>query len=228
MRTYHLRNSDSNQMRRMSDAIQKMKEPARRAGIATLGAFGNLIAPGGPNLITLAWFKSLAAMEEVEARLSQDAAYQKAASELHSGPGLPYMRVESSLLRCFDTVPGLNVPPQEGRSSPRVFEIRTYESDTSATLRTKIDMFEKGEIDIFKRLGMQVIFFAYTIVGRNMPNLVYMLGYDSLAHREKTWQAFAADPEWKKMRSNPEWSDAKIVSNISNVMLRPMPFSDIR
>jgi hypothetical protein len=61
-----------------------------------------------------------------------------------------------------------------------------------------------------------------------MPNLTYMLGYENLADRERVWQAFAADPDWKTLRSKPGLSDAEIVSNISNAILTPLPFSDVR
>jgi hypothetical protein len=75
---------------------------------------------------------------------------------------------------------------------------------------------------------MQPVFFAETFVGQRMPNLVYMLSFDNLAAREKLWQAFGADPEWQKLRSQPGFNDQENVSNISNSILRPLPFSDIR
>jgi hypothetical protein len=106
--------------------------------------------------------------------------------------------------------------------------LRCYESNNATTLARKIKMFESGEIGIFQRLGMRPVFFAETIVGARMPNLVYMLSYDDLASREKLWKAFGADPEWQKMRSAPGNSDAEIVSNISNSLLQPLPFSPVR
>jgi hypothetical protein len=89
-------------------------------------------------------------------------------------------------------------------------------------------MFDNGEIGIFRRLGMRPVFFGQTIVGRDMPNLTYMLAFDDLAHRERAWRAFGADPEWQKLRATPGLSDAEIVSNISSAILRPLPFSPIR
>ena len=89
-------------------------------------------------------------------------------------------------------------------------------------------MFEDGEIAIFRRLGMKVVFFGSAFAGANLPNLTYMLGYDDLAHRDKVWKAFGADPEWQKMRVLPGLSDAEVVSNISSILLRPLPFSPVR
>ena len=49
-------------------------------------------------------------------------------------------------------------------------------------------MFNEGEIGIFQRLGMSPVFFGQTIIGRNQPNLVYMLAFDDMAHRERAWK----------------------------------------
>ena len=46
--------------------------------------------------------------------------------------------------------------------------------------------------------------------------------------RDKLWRAFASDPEWQKLRALPGNADSEIVSNISNSILRPLPFSQIR
>jgi hypothetical protein len=126
-------------------------------------------------------------------------------------------------------MPEIEIPPVETGRAPRVFELRTYESNSPVTLKRKIGMFEEGgEIAIFRRVGLTPVFFGETIAGRRMPNLTYLLAYDSLAAREKNWAAFLADPEWQKLRAKPGLSDAEIVSNISNIMLRPLPFSPIR
>jgi hypothetical protein len=55
-----------------------------------------------------------------------------------------------------------------------------------------------------------------------------MLSFDDLASRERLWRAFGSDPEWQKLRAQPGLSDAEIVSNISNAILRPLAFSPIR
>ena len=75
---------------------------------------------------------------------------------------------------------------------------------------------------------MLPVFFGETLIGRNMPNLTYMLAYDDWDARDKVWKTFGADPEWQKLRSTPGLTDPEIVSNISNAILRPLPFSPIR
>ncbi|MEK7751916.1 MAG: NIPSNAP family protein, partial [Acidobacteriota bacterium] len=175
-------------------------------------------------IMLLTGYPSVAAWEN----LGADSEFVKQVGAFNAQPGLSYMRMETSLLRGFDSMPTIAVPPTDAKRPGRIFEIRTYESNNLTTLRRKMKMFDDGEIGIFRRAGMQPVFFGETIVGRNMPNLTYMLGYDDLAHRDKTWRAFGGDPEWQKMRALPGLSDAEVVSNITNFLVSPLPFSPIR
>jgi len=177
--------------------------------------------------MTIASYASLGAMEQQRAKLSADEEYKKALAAYNAQPGLNYERIDSTLARAFASFPEMIVPPSESRPA-RIFELRRYESNNATTLARKIKMFESGEIAIFQRLGMRPVLFAETIVGARMPNLVYMLSYDDLASREKLWKAFGADPEWQKLRVVPGNTDAEIVSNISNSLLQPLPFSPVR
>ena len=89
-------------------------------------------------------------------------------------------------------------------------------------------MFNGGEMQIFQKLGLRPVFFGETIVGPKMPNLLYMLSYDDLTAREKLWHDFVTSPDWKKLSAPPELHDDKIVTNITNSLLRPLSFSLIR
>lgn len=230
MRRYQLRNSPDMQMQRIAGFIEKHAMPAaRRAGGQVAGVFSNLVSPDGPFLLLLNSYPSLAAMESSSEKLARDKDFAAALDAYYGGPGLVYQRVDVSLLRCFDAMPAVEPPPVEQGKAPRVFELRVYESNNPATLQKKVKMFaEDGEIAIFRRVGIRPVFFATALTGSNLPNLTYMVCYDDLAARDKAWKAFLADPEWVKLRATPGLSDAEIVSNISNVFLRPLPFSPVR
>jgi hypothetical protein len=45
--------------------------------------------------------------------------------------------------------------------------------------------------------------------------------------REQAWNTFRNDPEWKKMSSTPGFTDAEIVTNISNAILKPTAYSQL-
>ncbi len=229
MRTLRMRNTPENQMQRTSDFLKNTAVPAlKRAGAGPLGFFSSVIAPESPFIVALASFPDMAAMEAVRQKENADAEYIRGRDAYNSGPGRSYERLDGSLLRCFDVMPSVEPPPDDGKRPPKIFELRMYESNNATTLARKIKMFNEGEAGIFKRLGMQPVFFAETIVGSKMPNLVYMLSFDDLAARDRLWKAFGSDPEWQKLRAQPGYSDSEIVSNISNSILHPLPFSDIR
>lgn len=227
IRTWHLHTTPEEQASRVHEYLRSGLAPAlTKAGARLDGAFSNLIGQGGPYIVTLTEYRSLAAMQEALATIAADPAHEAALEKLSSGPGLPFVRVESSLLHSFSGMPAPAV--SAGGASPRVFELRTYESQTFLTLARKVGMFNNGEMQIFERLGLRPVFFGETIVGPRQPNLMYMLSYENLGERERLWKAFVSDPEWKKLSTRPELRDAQIVANISNVMLTPLEFSPIR
>ena len=224
---FHLSNNGA-QPQRANDFFGKVYAPAaHRLGLPPVGFFQPVISEQAPFLLMLVTHPTLDSIETVNQRLTADPEYQKGLEAYLSGDR-PYMRRDVSLLRAFSGIPTITPPAAKAQNGSRIFEMRTYESNTSLTLRRKIKMFEDGEAAIFRRLGMAPVFFAQTIIGPNMPNLTYMLCYDDLAAREKLWKDFGSDPEWQKLRSAPGNSDAEIVSNISNTVLRPAPYSQIK
>ena len=227
LKTWRLHNTSEDQSARVHEYLKTGLAPAlQKAGARLDGAFSNLIGPDGPYIVTLTEYSSLATMQEALSKLGSDEDHQRALEKLGSGAGLPFVRVESSLLHSFSGMPAPDVESVSGHH--RIFEMRTYESQSFVTLKRKIGMFHSGEMGIFKRLGMRPVFFAETIVGPKQPNLTYMLSYDDLAARDRLWREFGSDPEWQKLRSQPGFADSEIVENISNVILAPLDFSPIR
>jgi hypothetical protein len=195
----------------LRNGVQNTMPTARPAGLGTFGAFNPFIGENSPFLLLLLTYSSFAEAEHIDERL---------------GAWAGYIRYERTLLRAFAGKPRLTLPPAS--KAGHLFELRTYESNNAATLRQKIEMFNRGEMQIFERLGMNPVFFGEALVGSKLPHLTYMLAYEDLAARDRMWKAFGSDPEWQKLRSTPGLSDADIVSNISNTILRPTAFSDIR
>jgi hypothetical protein len=227
LRYFRMRNG--RQVERTTEYLRRGILPAsERAGIRPVGCFNAVIAPDSPFILALASYPSLAALETAREKLAADKDLLAAADEYNSMTELSYIRMESSLLLAFPTMPTVVVPPVGEKIAARIFELRTYEAPNDKALARKIKMFGDGEADLFRRSGMLPVFFAQTIVGSRMPNLTYMLAYDDLAARDKTWRAFSADPDWQELRSTPGRSDAEIVNNVSNAILRPLPFSPIR
>jgi hypothetical protein len=223
-----MRNTPDSMLQRTTEFFGKAWLPAAmRAGVAKAGAFNAFIAPESPFLLLALQFSSLAAWEGMRDKMATDKDYVKARDTYGAGP-LGYVRYETSLLRGFASFPGIEVPAALPNGKSRIFEVRTYESNNSVTLAKKIGMFDTGEIAIFRKSGMTPVFFGETIMGQNMPNLTYMIGYQDLAERDRVWSTFGSSPEWAKLRGTPGLSDGEIVSNISNMMVRPTAFSGIK
>lgn len=229
IRSYKLHNSFEEQAKHLTDFLESAYQPAiARAGAKLAGAFSTYIGPDSPCLVAITEYASLGGMQAALAQLGADAEYQKQLAFLGGEAGFPYVRIESSLLRSFDGMPHAILASPDEKRPARVFELRTYESHTLATLRRKVNMFNQGEIEVFRKLGMRPVFFGETLVGPRQPNLMYMLSFDDLAAREKLWRDFGADPDWKRISAEPGVSDARVVSNISNAILRPLSFSLVR
>ncbi len=112
-------------------------------------------------------------------------------------------------------------------SKPRLVNLRVYESHNERAAKKKIEMFNKGELAIFRRVGLTPVLFAETIVGPAMPNLTYLLVFPDEMGRESAWSRFRDDAEWKTLRAIPEYADKEIVSRITNKVLMPASYSEI-
>ena len=143
-------------------------------------------------------------------KLQAEAQYRRRVLRLPStDPG--YVRIDSQLMVAFDGIPVLEKPTGALAGPSRVFELRTYESHNKAAHRKKTEMFNKGEIDIFRRTGLQPVFFGSNIIGTRLPSLTYLLVFEDMAAREKNWPQFVGHPDWKT--GGTRVPDAEIVSN---------------
>jgi hypothetical protein len=213
LRYFYLRNTTDGMPAKASDYLKSVDLPAsEKAGASGIGYFSSNLAPRAPFLLALRSWPSMVAMEQGWAKLPQDS-------------DASYVRMERQILRAFDGMPNVAV---QAAPAARLFELRTYESNTAQSLKKKVGMFNDGEIAIFRKTGLEPVFFGEMLAGPNQPCLVYLLAYESFAAREKNWNTFIAHPEWAKLRATPGLSDGEIVSNISSAFLRPLPFSPIR
>ena len=201
-----------------------------RVGVKPVGVWTVSVGPDNPAVYTLLAHPNADSVATLPARIAADGEYQRGAAAFRNLPASdpPYVRRESTLMAAFDSVPTVEVPAGPLAVPSRVFELRTYESHNEAAGQKKIEMFEKaGEVAIFRRLGLQPVFFARNVIGPNLPSLTYMLVYADLAAREKAWAAFREDPEWVKLRATPAFTNAEILTNVTSLFLRPTDYSQL-
>lgn len=226
LRQYHLRQGPM--LKRFDDFYKDIAVPAwNRAGVSAVGVFDVMIGPDQPTKYVLLPFPSWDAMNTAREKFESDEAVLKSdfANLPPTDPG--YIRKESSVLLAFKSVPKLEIPAQAKEKKGRIFELRTYEAHSRKANKKKVEMFDVGEVDIFRRTGLQPVFFGEGLVGTNLPSLTYMLVFDDMAARDKNWGQFGGHPDWKKLSTTPGYTNAEILTNITSVFLRPTGYSQV-
>jgi hypothetical protein len=198
----------------------------KRHGSGPVGVFGEDAGDNQRKAYVLIVHPSADQVAALPGKLAADEVYQKAAAEYLAAPASDpvYTRINSSLLLPIEGMPRLARPDS---SQPRLLNLRIYESHNERAARKKIEMFNQGEIAIFRKTGLTPVFFAATIAGAIMPNLTYMLVFPDDAARTGAWARFVKDPEWLKLRATPGYADKEIVSHITNKVLTPASYSEI-
>lgn len=228
LRKYHMQTGPQTKL--TDSYIADTLIPAlNRLGIAPVGAFHLDIGPETPTLYLLLPCSNLETLVTADLRLARDEQFMKAAEPFWSAPATApaFIRVDSSLLVAFEGHPKLTVPAATAQHGKRIFQLRTYESPSNGDHVRKVEMFHHGEFEIFHNAGFAQVFYGDTLVGPRMPNLTYMLSFADLADLTAKWDVFRNDPAWKKLSGSPRYNFEQIVSNISNLILSPTPYSQI-
>jgi hypothetical protein len=199
-----------------------------RAGGKPVGLLQTSIGPDTPSFLVVTQHISMAAIQDAAQKLQRDEQWNIASLKLDENWELSYDRRESSLLRGFRNFPRIEVPKLSDPTKTNLFELRIYESRNMNGHLRKVAMFDKGEIDVFRKVGIQPVFFGTTVFGRDMPNLVYMVYYPTWEARREAWMKFGEDPDWKKMSTAPGNADRELVSRISNQLMTPLPGSQLK
>ena len=138
---------------------------------------------------------------------------------------LLYTRIEVIVLRAFEKWPAPTEPKLTGNKLDRVYELRSYESPSEKLNVNKVKMFnDGGETVLFNRLNFNAVFYGEVLSGSHMPNLMYMTTFENKADRDKHWETFSNDPEWKKLVADPQY--AHNVSKADFFFLHPTEYSD--
>ena len=157
--------------------------------------------------------------------LLDDKTFMADAGDIFSAPmNEPvYETCESALMYGFPNCPRIEVPTLD---ADRVIQIRFYKSYNIERNARKIEMFDPdGELALFRKCGMDPVFFGETLAGRMMPNLTYMLSFKNTDAQKEAWGQFVASPEWDALKSNPKYKDT--ANKIVNIILKPSPKSQV-
>jgi len=185
-----------------------------------------LMAPHLPQVAAIFGLQSCDQVWSISRALFADKDFNRAFEQWESGEA-PYVSASATLLEATEFSPEI-ATPEKPPAAPRVFEVRTYHSPTVRQAKLLHERFAGPETKIFHRVGVHPILYGSTLFGANRPNLTYVIPFDTLAAREKAWNAFAADEEWVRVRkeSIDRGGQLSIVQNIS--IYKAMPYSPVR
>jgi hypothetical protein len=185
----------------------------RQHGIGMLGFWTDEI--GDSNKLTyILNFDSMADREQKWNAFQADRAWQEVRAETEQdGP---------FVARVLNTFMSLTSYSPEPKITTNVQELRVYEA-VPGKLPALNDRFANHTTGLFQKHGMEVVAYWTQAVGTS-NELVYMLGYDGLGDREKSWKAFQGDAEWQKARAESE-TDGPLVKRSHNRILRPTAYS---
>jgi len=107
-----------------------------------------------------------------------------------------------------------------------IVEMRVYHC-APGRLPALNERFQTTTLAFWEKYGIEQLGFFTTLVGPSNQTLTYLLKWDSLAERERKWNAFASDPEWLAKRAASE-AVQTIVERIENSFLTPTAYSALR
>jgi hypothetical protein len=182
-------------------------------GIGMLGFWTDVIGTGS-QLTYILTFDSMTDREKRWGAFQADPGWQAVRAETEKD-GPINARVHNSFMRLTPYSP-------EPKINSEVQELRIYEA-VPGRLPDLHARFENHTTGFFRQYGMDVIGYWTDDVGTS-NRLIYMLGYPSLADREKSWEAFSADPNWQKAVAESHKNGTLTVKTHSKI-LQPTPYS---
>jgi hypothetical protein len=185
-----------------------------------------LLAPHMPQVAFLTGVESVDQVWSISKALFGDKEFSRAFDQWEAGEP-PYVSTSASLLEAAAYSPEIAVP-EKPPVTPRIFELRTYHSPTARQWKALHERFSAAEIKIFHRVGVHPLLYTSTVFGPDRPNLTYLIPFDTLAAREKAWNAFAADEDWVRVRKESIDRSGQISSVINISLYRATPYSPIR
>lgn len=188
-----------------------------------VGAFGEYGMSEPPTGYFLLVYPSITEYLQIRNEIWKDKTFTDSAASYFDSTAQTgsYFRYKTYLLEAFDSMPQLKFPSKDRG----LIEMRTYESNNEEAGQRKIKMFNNEEIDIFKSVGLNLVFFGEILAGPQMPALIYMLSYQDMKERDDKWKKFGASDGWNQLKIKPEY--ANTVSTVNKVFLVPLDYSQI-
>ncbi|MDG1872813.1 MAG: NIPSNAP family protein [Mariniblastus sp.] len=198
-----------------------------RMGLDRIGVFTNLGDENDHSMYMLIPYPSVEKFTAMNETLAADKEYQAASANYFARKlkDPVFDRIESRFLKAFSGMPVIETPAVSKEKKERIFELRLYQSHTEDHARRKVKMFNEGEIQIMRDTELGPVFFGETLIGPDVPNLVYMLSSSDEESHKQHWKSFLGHPEWKRIKDLEEYKGT--VSKIQKWFLQPTKYSQL-
>ncbi|MEZ0496156.1 NIPSNAP family protein [Sphingomonas sp. IW22] len=133
-----------------------------------------------------------------------------------------------ALLACL-ALAAVAAPPASAQDAldPRAafYELRIY-YPAPGKLAALNKRFREHTLALFARHGMRNVAYWNEQPTATAPEgrVVYVLAYPDRAARERSWQAFGSDPEWRAVAAASE-ADGKLVAKVESVFMTMADYS---
>ncbi len=109
-----------------------------------------------------------------------------------------------------------------------IYEMRTYACLPGGIAKLH-ELMEELALPVFEKVGMTVVGAWTPEVGGDENTLIYLLAYEDMGARQKAWDSFWEDPEWKAGRAKyAKEFGGPIVSTSASMFLKPARYSPLK
>ena len=218
-RIYTLEKTDSG----LDDFFRNILIPAYNRKKIKVGAFIPYQKEEKERRILLFIYPDITTYLQVKRTLWDDPVFRKEAQPYFdkTAPNPAYFNIEGYLCEAFDKVPALLMPDK----SRTLFELRTYHSPNEEANRRKVEMFNKDEIAVFDKVGINSVCYGEVLAGPVMPAVMYLTWYKDEPARNAAWNRFRSHPDWIEIKNLRKY--AHTATRNTSLFLSPLSYSQI-
>jgi len=197
--------------------------PAYKREKVTVGAFTPLKKGEKEQRYYLFVYPDITSFYRIKKDIWKDNAFRKAAQSFYdtTAKSPVYSNFETHLCEAFDKIP-VRLNPDPSRT---LFEYRIYWSPNEEANQRKVQMFNKDEINLFDKVGINSVCYGEILSGPRMPALIYLTWYKDETARNAAWDKFRVHPDWQRIKDLPEY--ANTATNNQSILLTPLTYSQI-
>jgi hypothetical protein len=108
-----------------------------------------------------------------------------------------------------------------------LYELRHYDANGFGALSQLIGRYGDQVLPIWDKYGIEPVGFWTVSVGSPIPRLTYLLPWEDLATRQRVWDQFTDDEDWKRIKLDDSTAGIRPVHTITSSILKPTPGSPL-